>query len=274
MLRACVALGIGILVTACAAGSGGEWSSSGGGSGAGGGGGGNNGGGGSGDDAGSAGDDAPATSDDSSSPPAPPPPGGNGGVSCWSPDFNVTYNDGPSLCQFVNRMMQYYENAECGFNSYWPKQFTIDPALMAQAQNEANAVANGAKPKGVIECANWDAACHTGMTTEPDPVKSGDNWFYLDGANATNDPNAGFNSANLMFTAPESSLVINPDSGFSFADGGLIPELDCHFDNLITASRVWIYHYCPTTGPKPTRMGCGSAVDSNGKAWRVLLEAP
>jgi len=208
----------------------------------------------------------------------PPPsnaPGGNSGVACWSPDFNVSYDDGPSLCTFVNTMMQYYENSECNGNTHWPKQFTVDHGLMAQAQAEAEAVANGTAPKGQLTCANWDANCMTGVTTNPSPGQDGDEWFYIDGT----DPNT-------MFTAPESALVISQDGGFSCSkppcgppdyqvgDAGTIPALDCHFVNGITAARVWIYHYCPTTGPVPTRMGCGSAVDASGKAWRVLLEAP
>ena len=72
-----------------------------------------------------------------------------------------------------------------------------------------------------------------------------------------------------MFTAPESSLVINPNPPWQN-----YTLLDCHWITPVTAARAWIYHYCPSAGPKPSRMGCGSAVDANGKSWRVLLEAP
>jgi len=210
---------------------------------------------------------------DRSYPPPSPPPGGNAGATCWSTDFNITYDDGPSLCTFVNQLMNYYQNSECALNTYWPKQLTVDPTLMSQAQAEAEAVANGAAPQGTLSCA--EDPCVT------DPIQSQDEWFYMDGDNA-----------NLMYTAPESTLVIGPGTGycppanngcgmpadymaaFDGGMGGTIPMLDCHFTNNITAARADIYHFCPGSGPKPSRMGCGSAVDANGKAWRVLLEGP
>src|SRR5262245_42430049 len=47
--------------------------------------------------------------------------GGNGGgspggaVTCPDP-HGWSYNDGPSLCQYIDHWMQYYQNAECVLN--------------------------------------------------------------------------------------------------------------------------------------------------------------
>jgi len=159
--------------------------------------------------------------------------------------------------------MGYFEQFDgaCSQNTYWPKDFTIDPGLMSQAQAEAEAVANGAMPKGVVECGG-NGNCQSGGTTPPDPVQSMADWFYIDGIDGSASGPTEFDSDHLMFTAPESNLDIG---------GGYI---NCHFENSTQGSRDFIYHYCPTAGPKATRMGCGSAVDTTGTAWRVLLEGP
>ena len=185
--------------------------------------------------------------------PMPPTQGGGSGldpsgtpVLCYGGNFG-DYSDNASFCAYVANRFRYLEN-ECGnFNTAF---LTEDPSLGSIAQMEADAVADGQCPRGPQSCGG-----HAEM-------------LYLDGWQGD------YLSRDAMFTAPESSMMVgNPL--WSNQDGQLFPLHACQFTG--EHANVMLYHYCvwegtdnPIPSTQPTRIGCGTAVDTSGVTWRVI----
>jgi hypothetical protein len=201
--------------------------------------------------------------------PMPPLCGGGSGLGdgpptmCFGGNFG-TYGDVDSFCSYIANRWRYLEN-ECGnFNT---ATLTIDLALSAIADEEAKAVAGGADPKGPVVCGGSPCGPLDGPAFN---LGSGASWLYIDGWVGM------FLAKDAMFTAPETEMIVQSNPLWSDQQGNPIYERACQFTSEFANSIL--YHYCDWEGmgaygdpsTQPSRVGCGTAVDTDGITWRVV----
>jgi hypothetical protein len=201
--------------------------------------------------------------------PMPPLCGGGSGLGngapneCHGGNFG-TYADVDSFCSYIVGRWTYLEN-ECG--NFGTATLAIDPSLMAIADEEAKAVAGGACPKGEVTCGGSPCGPLDGPRFN---MAGGASWLYIDGFVGE------WLSKDAMFTAAESSMIIQDNVVWTDQQGNPIYERACQY-NTEFANAI-LFHYCnwegmgvagdPTT--QPSRVGCGVAVDTDGITWRVV----
>lgn len=178
--------------------------------------------------------------------------------SCFGGNYGTgSYSDNNSFCQYVVARYAYLEN-ECG--NFGTATLTIDPSLGSIAQAEATRVAGGGCPTGTQACDGFDALVYV------DPQST-----------------SACYGKNAMYTAPESSIDLGVSSAWAAADGGPLNMQACWFAGETNeAPNIDFYHYCnwecagkygdPTT--QPSKVGCGTAVDTQGVTWRVVKLGP
>jgi hypothetical protein len=181
-----------------------------------------------------------------------------------------SYTDAHSLCVYLN---EHRLGGDCGH--YCTNQLNIDdPALNAEAQAEADAVAAGAPPKGIQDIAGGSAQCPDGPFCD-----SGSTGMYVFMSSGLADvPDVDSNLDNIAKS--QHRLYTSPDADWFIQFGAPASLKACGFFRGSMIMRGTFFDFPDGPGIPGgldwgiSKIGCGVAVDTNGITWRTFKLAP